>query len=180
MNGAASQVPAGWEGILSPGERILWQGRPNARFTLRGHSLALVFVGGVFTAVALLFIAVGIAVGDLIFALFPLIHLGAGLAMMIGPPLFGAHARRNTWYTLTDRRAVIATDFWPKGRDMALYDIGPDSPLRLIDRPFPGVHFAMHHHRTKTGTRVVPFGFDRITDAKQVFDLMQLIKQGKA
>jgi len=180
MNGAASQVPAGWEGILSPGERILWQGRPDGRLTFRGHSLGLMFMGAVFSAVALLFMAIGIAAGDLVFTLFPVIHLSVGLGLMFGMPVYGAYARRNTWYTLTDRRAIIATDFWPKGRDMALHDIGPDSPLRLIDRPFPGVHFAMHHHRTKTGTRVVPFGFDRITDAKQVFDLMQLIKQGKA
>lgn len=176
----SGETPAGWEGILAPGERILWQGRPDPTFTLRGHSFALIFVGAFFSAIALLFIGVGIAIGDMVFALFPTIHLAVGLGLLIGPPVWKTYVRRNSWYTLTDRRAIIATDLWPKGRDMVMHDIGPDSPLRLIERPHPGVHFAIRHIRTKRGTRVVPFGFDHIDDAQKVYDLLQSIKQGTA
>jgi hypothetical protein len=180
MNAAPETVPEGWEGILSPGERILWQGRPEGRFTLRGHSFILIGVGAIFSAVALLFISVGLSLGDLVFTLFPMVHLTVGLGLMVGPPFWRTYVWRNTWYTLTDRRAIIATDIWPKGRDLSLYDVGPDSPLLLVERPWPGVHFAMRHSRGKHGVRVVPFGFERLADAKAVFDMMTTIKQGKA
>ena len=180
MTGQGPQVPAGWEGILAPGERILWQGRPDGRLTFRGHSLGLMFMGAVFSAVALLFMGIGIVAGDLVFTLFPVIHLSVGLGLMFGMPVYGAYARRRTWYTLTDRRAVIATDYWPKGRDITLHEIGPDSPVTLVERPWPGVQFATHHLRTKNGTRILPIGFERIAEARLVHDILHSIKQGKA
>lgn len=176
---APPSVPAGWDGVLQPGERILWQGRPDATFTLRGHSKVLMLVGGLFSAVALVFIAVGVTQGIVAFMVFPLVHLAVGLGLLVGAPMWRSYRWRNTWYTLTDRRAIIATDHWPKGRDLRLYPLGPDTPLAIATRPMPVVQFANVHIRTKHGTRLQPLGFERIPDAEAVFEMISAIKQGK-
>ena len=171
-------VPAGWEGILDPGERILWQGRPSAAFTFRGQSVALMLGGALFAGVALLFIGVGIALREWAFALFPVIHLAVGLGMILGGPILSARERGRTWYTLTDRRAVIATDNWPKGRQIRTWPIGRDTPLELVEGRWPAVHFAYEQRAGKKGLYKAPVGFEMLPEARAVHDIILQNRQG--
>lgn len=111
-------TPAGWEGILAPGERILWQGRPLARPDWPALLRAQVLFGLVFAGFALFWIAQAWRMADGspapgalrgLFPLFGLPFLVVGLNLALGPALRPWLAARGTWYTLTDRNAYIAT-----------------------------------------------------------------------
>jgi hypothetical protein len=173
-------VPTGWEGILDPGERIIWQGRPSGRLTFRGQKPGAMLVGGVFVAVSLFFIAIGFAVGSVIFVLFPMIHLSVGLALVAGQPFWRVYAHRHTWYTLTDRRAVIATDHWPTRRKLGTWRIGSDSPVARIDGPIPGVQFAFENLTGQRGPYQRPILFEMIDDADAVIAILNQIRQRTA
>ena len=51
MSGATA--PAGWEGILDPGERILWQGRPVPGIVWRPQQMVTFLFGLAFAGFAL-------------------------------------------------------------------------------------------------------------------------------
>lgn len=176
----ALAVPVGWEGILDPGERLLWHGRPSGRLTFRGQSGTAMVVGVGFVVVALFFIFMGFVVGSVIFVLFPMIHLTVGLGLLAGKPLWRAYVHRRSWYTLTDRRAVIATDHWPHGRQLKTWRVGPDSPVALIDRPVPGVQFALDRRTGQRGAHATPVAFEMIDEVDEVIAILNHIRQGTA
>ncbi|MCB5410991.1 hypothetical protein [Pseudogemmobacter faecipullorum] len=108
--------PPGWEDILDPGEVILWQGQPEARFDLsilirpqvRANlimsgfalfwlTLAFFMTSGAPFVVRLFLIGIG---------LFTLLQL---LGQSIAPALYRWLRLRGSYYTLTDRNAFIAT-----------------------------------------------------------------------
>ncbi len=158
----------GWEGILDPGEDILWQGRPDARVVWKvGHIFSFLF-GLVFAGFAVFWMVMASqAPGG--FWMFGLIHFSVGLGIAIGPPFWGAWRRRHTWYTLTDHRAFIATDVPFVGRRLKSYPIDGDTVLGF-DSGAPGsVWFAHEYRRTKNGSRRVGIGFERVPDAQAVY-----------
>jgi hypothetical protein len=171
-------VPAGWEGILDPGERILWQGRPDGRIVIRGVEWILVAFGAVFAGIALAYM-IGMAEAGGPWP-FGLIHFAAGVAVAAGPPLWSAYRRRRTWYTLTDRRAFIATDTRFTGRTLRSWPIRPDTPLMLEDGNPPSLWFGSEPIRTKRGMSRAPIGFERIADAPAVMALMRGIQRQAA
>ena len=175
----SGRVPGGWEGILQPGERILWQGRPDRAFALKPqHILSLIF-GLVFAGFALVWMVMAARAGGLFWS-FGLIHFAVGLGLAIGPPLAWMIRRRGTWYTLTDRRAFIATDLPVKGRSLADYPIMPDTPVISDDRMPGSVLFAREMRAGRKGPLPVPLGFERIADAVPVTALIRAIQNGSA
>ena len=165
MTGSAAQAPDGWEDILSPGETILWHGRPDSRIAWKGLLSLRSLHGAAFAAFALFWMlqasrvtgfmtefrltsAQGEPMGGFsgYFPYFGLIFLAAGLYTMVGRLVWDAMKRRRTWYTLTDRAAYIATDLL--GRTLDRYELRPDQPLELEDGKPGAVWFAerlVHH-----------------------------------
>lgn len=165
MTESAAQVPAGWEDILSPGETILWQGRPDSRIawgdllgmrSLQGAALAAFAVVWMLQASRVTGVMSQVRVrpdqaeplGGLggYFSYFGLIFLAVGLYTMAGRLVWDAMKRRRTWYTLTDRAAYIATDLL--GRKLDRHELRPDQPLELEDGEPGAVWFAerlVHH-----------------------------------
>lgn len=162
----------GWEGILEPGETILWQGRPEQGFYV-GAGQVFTAVFGLFFAGFALFWMVLASQGPGPFWMFGLIHFGVGVAM-VGWSIWGStYTRRNTWYTLTDRRAFIATDFLTRGRALDAY---PLRDARVIFKAGPpdAVHFAEKELRSSKGRRyTVPVGFERLSDGAHVMRLIR-------
>lgn len=106
--------PPGWEGILEPGERVLWQGQPTQglRFDTRtSHTI----MGLVVTAFAIGWTIVAAratwdqGLPSAALPLFGLYFIYQGLGKAGGFALWRAYVHSRTWYTLTDRRAFIAT-----------------------------------------------------------------------
>lgn len=98
----------GWEGILAPGEALLWQGQPNAQFDFWGEGpLAVAFgmtlTGGVLVPMATLAAAIG--PGALIF----LPVLIVGLWLLLGKAAWRSYRLARTWYSITSARVFLAT-----------------------------------------------------------------------
>jgi hypothetical protein len=183
-------VPEGWEGILEPGEQVLWQGRPTAGLHWRERLGARTVFGLAYAGFALFWIFTAAVITSraptLLNLLFPLAgvpFLLIGLNLAIGKPLREARQRRQTFYTLTDRAAFIATT-GPKRLDR--YPL--DASLRpVLEDGNPGsVWFAETgagagrgwHGRgtarryTAGGRSSGRIGFEAIPDARAVYAQM--------
>ncbi len=193
----AEAVPEGWEGILAPGERILWQGRPDGAI-----DWALLFdvrslFGVFFTGFALFWIAMasgmlwtgGSDAGPplffrLLFPLFGLPFVLVGLGVILAPLRADLAERRGVFYTLTDRAAFIATAT-RAGRNLARYpaegwqpvlDDGAPGTVWFAAPIMPPANQAGHRpgraHRAMAGVAHPRAGFRRIAAARQVYALM--------
>lgn len=164
-------VPAGWEGIMQPGESILWRGRPIARPRVLRVALNMAF--GVMFASFALFWMVMAAQGGGIFWMFGLgfFFVGAGL---VAKPLLDERMRlRDTFFTLSDRAAYIARRHWLRGRLLDTYPIRPDMMISLWGDAVQGdVIFAKRVVSGENGTREEPIGFMDIEGAPEVFAQM--------
>ncbi|QYX57459.1 aspartate carbamoyltransferase catalytic subunit [Roseovarius sp. SCSIO 43702] len=165
-----------WAGILDEGETILWQGRPDATLRLGVANWAGAAFGLVFAGFALLWMALAATAGGF-FWTFGLIHFTVGLGIVAGALFWPGFRRRHTWYTLTDRRAFIATDLPLQGKRLDSYRIDDDTALSLQEGDPPSLHFAHEYRRTKNGQRRVEIGFERIHDAREVMRLMHGIQR---
>ncbi len=165
MTKSAAKAEAGWEDILSPGETILWQGRPDSRMAWSDVLSWRSLHGAVFAGFAVFWMVqasriTGVTTQFRIrpdgaepfgglsryFPYFGLMFLTVGLYNMAGRLVWDALKRRRTWYTLTDRAAYIATDLL--GRKLDRHELCPDLPLELEDGEPGAVWFAerlVHH-----------------------------------
>jgi hypothetical protein len=166
----------GWEGLLDPGEKILWQGHPDtALVILPSHWVTGIF-GFFFAGFALFWMLVAAAAGGWTWT-FGLIHFTVGLGVMVGGPLLSQIIRRGSTYTLTDRRAFIATDLPFVGRKLQSWPITADTPLEIAETPpFATLTFATRTVRGRRGPSQRPVGFERITDGRNVLSLMRGIQ----
>lgn len=165
--------PAGWEGILDTGERILWQGRPDGGVTIGPGEIGLAAFGLVFSGFALFWMRMASNAGG-IFWMFGLLHFSVGIGLTLHSLFGAAWRRRHTWYTLTDRRAFIATDQPFRGRRLKSYPIGPDTVLDFESGEFDTLRFA-YEESGQGGRR--PVAFERITDGARVYRLMRQVTQ---
>ena len=176
----STTTPTGWEGILDEGETVLWQGRPDARVVFRINK-AFQFIFGLFFAGFALFWMVMAGQAGGVFWMFGLIHFGAGLAISFGAIFWDAYRRRHTWYTLTDRRAFIATDMPHKGRKLQSYPIDPGTPLEFSPGPLATITFASEERRGNKGRRyTVPVGFERIAEGDVVYRHLRTIQEARS
>ena len=169
----AIATPPGWQGILDEGEQILWQGAPErgirvAEFDPKAAG------PGLFMVCFALFWMWGASQGSRIFALFGLIFVFTGLRQIFEPVLKPAFIRARSFYTLTDRRAIIATDLPFQGRRLASYPIDRATPLEYVASDPPSILFG-----PPTGGKKPRAGFSHIADADQVMAMMRQIQRGQ-
>jgi len=168
----------GWDGILDPGEAIAWQGRPDASVRFGPAAAFGMLFGLAFAGFAAVWMALASSAGGY-FWTFGLIHFSVGIALAFGSVLGPPWVRRHTWYTLTDRRAFIATDLPLRGRKLTAYEIGPETTLSLEeDGALSTVNFAHRWVQTKNGSRRHDIGFERIPDGRVVLGLMRGMQGG--
>ncbi|MEZ5796022.1 MAG: hypothetical protein R3D63_00080 [Paracoccaceae bacterium] len=186
-------VPEGWEGILTPGERILWQGRPEPGIDWRGLVGGRMLFGLVFAGFALFWMAMAFSMTrqapgglGLLFPLFGLPFLLVGVQMAGGHLWLDARRRRGTHYTLTDRAAFVATETggqrrlerYPLVRGMTVtLDEGAPGNLwfsetlqsHRINRTTASGHRRIVRRSFVTRQRT---GFERIAEPRRVWQLM--------
>lgn len=152
-------IPEGWEGILDPGEQILWQGRPTPRTAptvRRGRGRIMPFV---VIAFSIFWIAQAMQAGGVLW-LFGLVFLYIGFRELRRPPRQWLDPLSGTFYTLTDRRAFIATETAGR-RDLKSYPITRDTVVELVDGVPGSVYF--------TTTGGVRAGFELVAEARSVY-----------
>ncbi len=171
------KVHSNWDGILDADEEILWQGRPDGALLLKPENIPLAIFGLVFAGFALFWMRMAASAGGLFWS-FGLIHFSVGIAMIIGPSFWSAFRRRHSWYTLTNSRAFIATDMPGLGRRLKSWPIAKDAKLEFIDGTPPSLIFATQTRQGKNGSYQVAIGFERIMDAREVYEMMRNIQTG--
>ncbi|WBU64340.1 aspartate carbamoyltransferase catalytic subunit [Paracoccus aerodenitrificans] len=157
---------SGWQGILDEGETILWQGQPDHRFRFEventGRLLFFVFFVGF--AVFWMYMA---AKADIFFSLFGLIFVAVGSYNLLSLTIMPSYIRSRTWYTLTDRRAIVATDIPVQGRRLVSYPIDRGTPVEYMPGPPPSVLIGGNKDT----------GFHYIDDAEHVMTLIRDIQK---
>lgn len=196
-------APPGWDDILAPGERILWQGRPDRAWVIGPANIAVALFGAAFGGFALVWMSL-VAQGGTLLWTFGLLHFAVGALIILAGLVWPTVQRRHSWYALSTERAFIATDLPLLGRQLDSYPITPDSRLHLIDGSPGSVTFhtlattftgtdtrTMQMHgkpgiptnapsgpRRRRRTRSTRIGFERIPDARRVYALMAQIQKG--
>ncbi|MGR3660019.1 MAG: hypothetical protein ACU0CA_02375 [Paracoccaceae bacterium] len=111
--------------------------------------------------------------------MFGLIHFAVGIAVAFGTPFWSRFKRQRTWYTLTNRRALIAIDMPITGRSLKSYPITENTVLDLQQTTPPSLYLDHEYRRTKNGSRRVPVGFEGIDDASEVMAYLHNIQRGE-
>lgn len=173
-------VPAGWEGILDTGEAILWQGAPDGRIRFQLRQIPAALFGLLFSGFALFWMVMAAQAGGF-FWMFGLIHFVAGLAVMGGDPLGGAYRRRHTHYTLTSRRAFIASRLPWRGRQLQSYPITGTTPLTFEEETdgLSTIYFATADRLNRNGRAPKHIGFELIPEGRRILSLMRGLQRGE-
>jgi hypothetical protein len=165
-----------WEGILGPGEEIVWQGAPvqdlfwqfDRRKTIAGIGAA----AGAVTLLAFIYRPATDGSGNPI-----LVFLAWAVIAAVVYHAWSFWDRRRTFYTLTNKRAFIAT--WHFGvQTLRAYPIASMRPLRLEDTR-PG-HVWFDHDTVRRKDRstgrweehIVEVGFLNLANPREVRDAL--------
>ncbi|MDV7141318.1 aspartate carbamoyltransferase catalytic subunit [Tropicimonas sp. TH_r6] len=172
MNEAA---PQGWDGILEPGERVLWQGRPSGDISWAGLKPKKVLFGVIFSSFALFWTVKAITMPveaplpvRLLVPLVGLTLLFKGAKLAGADRIWRAITRRSSRYTLTDRRAFIATDLFGR-RKLRSWPITAETVIDLVDGTRSSLFFA------REGSERI--GFEMIEDGRAVLSLMRTLQR---
>jgi len=171
-----SADPTGWDGILEQGEKILWQGRPGTNLRIKPSQFTAILFGLFFSGFALFWMVMAFQAGGF-FWMFGLIHFAVGLSIGIGPVYKSVIRRKNTWYTLSDRRAFIATAMPVVGRRITSYPISANTSLDYQQTTPPSIYFAHEYKQGKNRSRRIDIGFEAIDDGRKVLALMRGIQK---
>jgi hypothetical protein len=177
---AAQSESNRWEDYLDPGERLLWQGAPASGLRFTPDGLAMSAFGAFFLGISVFIAFAGIMAGGgmgAVFSLFTTPFILVGLWLVVGHWFFDAYKRKHSRYALTTKRAIIARSVM--GRKMLSYEIGRHSPISLVEGNLDTVNFDRRTYLTKNGTKTVLIGFRFIKDGREVFRMLQDIKDGK-
>ena len=144
---------------LLPGERVLWEGRPDRRAFMFSGSLLLIPFTVLWCAFAI-FWEVGVIAGGAPprFVLWGVPFVLVGLYMVAGRFFVAAREANRTWYAVTDRRVMIergafrsryteldlvslpAPELDEGARAIGTITFGPTYPgLRMVGPSWPGV-----------------------------------------
>lgn len=164
-----------WKYILQSGEEILWQGQPDAKLVLRIDQ-PMQFMMGLFFMGFSLFWMAGAAQAGGVFWMFGLIFFFTGLGNSVGAPFVKSFVNARTWYTLTNRRAYIATSLPWKSRSLKSWAITPDNTLNYQPGAPGSIFFAIETRRRNKSDYETEIGFERIYDAPQVYQMMREIQ----
>ena len=167
----------GWDDLLDEGEEILWQGRPDLLLVFDTNARITSAIGLVCAIVALKWLshvlthAPGPGALAVVVPVLALIFMAVGLYLLAGHYYASVYRRARTWYTLTSKRAYLATTILGQ-RSLKSWDVTPALNLTLADGTPGSIWF-------DAGSRPQRTGFERIADAPAVLALMHKIQHGR-
>jgi hypothetical protein len=178
VSGSGTGTHGGWDGILDPDEGILWQGRPQPGMSLRPGDYFMIAFGVFFAGFALIWMVLALQAGGF-FWMFGVLHFSVGAGLVLWPLLGRPYVRSRTWYTLTNKRAFIASDVPIKGKSLNSYAITADTTLGLQDEQPGTIWFATERRRNQRGTQEHRIGFERIENMRDVYALFRKIPRAE-
>jgi len=109
--------------------------------------------------------------------MFGLLHFSVGFYLLVGIHFWKAHTRRRTHYTLTNKRAFIATNPVFGKRSLNSHLIGSHNEISLHEGETSDVYFAKEVRRMNRSQGVeTPFGFEDIHEGRKVFALLREVQ----
>ena len=178
-------APPGWEGLLDEGEKILWQGRPNGRFRISIASVLASMFGLFFMGFAVIWTAIAFAAASsmggwaYLFPLWGVPFIVVGACVAFGPHLGDVYRRRHTWYTLTNRRAIIARAMFGR-RSLDSYPITPETRLEAEFDSESNIFFAENITGDEGETLTRRIGFEMIDEGRSVYEVIRRVQRGEA
>ena len=162
-----------WAAYLDPGETILWQGKPDARFviTFKAIGLTLGNMGALLFVAVWMALAAGMAGPAWIFGLVFVFSILKGIVTALAWDPF---RRRYTRYALSTKRAFIAVSLPFRQRSLTTYPITSDMVLELKEARLGSLIFNPAPELPDD----YQAGFERITDAGHVHALIRQIQRG--
>lgn len=191
MKDAGGHDQGGWERYLEPGERVLWQGQPVGGIIWSRRDIPVSLFGLVFLSFAIFWMAMASSTGaPYAFRFFGLPFAAIGAFMLFGRYLWDAYKRQHSWYTLTDRRGLIATEIFGK-RSLKTIKIEPGAQIELV--PVDGLDALWFseawvetpitedkHGRRRGGHRVKrKQGFEKLADGREAFKIARALSDDK-
>jgi hypothetical protein len=180
-----AETPKGWEGLLSAGESILWQGPASPKISFQNTDIMSTLMGLFFMGFSLFWIRMASEISGgsnmpgptNLFPLFGLPFFLIGLYNAIGHVFWKAYLRQSTHYTLTNKRAFIAAAHPFKGKTLTAHDIGAGNDVTLTEGPPDSVWFAQKTVRNGKHSYTKPVGFEHISEGRKVFALIRDIQK---
>ena len=167
-----------WDNILDEGEKVIWQGRPEGGIVFKPRSI-MTFIFGLFFAGFAFFWMVAAASAGGFFWTFGLLHFSVGIGLSFGSIFWDVWKRRHTWYTLTDRRAFIATNLPISRKQLNSYVIEADTIIDFQGGYLASINFAHEMRSGKNRKYRIDIGFQRIKNGDDVYKLMRDIQKKK-
>ncbi len=175
---SAHAISDEWTGLLDADERIVWQGRPSSRLRWEFRSPFEPFFFVFFTGFSVFWMAMASRAGGF-FWTFGLLFFVVGSYFLVGQHFWLAYARRSTFYTLTSKRAFIASNVLGR-RKMQSYPITQGTVLNYVAGAPGSVLFAREIVRNDDSATTKDIGFEMIHDAREVFALMRKVQERTA
>jgi hypothetical protein len=172
----AENEEGSWDGILKPGEVMRWQGSPvqSVHWELKTReSIGFVLLGA--SGIALL--GASRQPEGLTYAKFVLIWLAWVAILTVAYHAYSFWNRRRTFYSVTNRRAFIATRHFGV-YNLKAYQTAETSVLRLVDTNPGSVYIARERVREWDSylrqyvDRHIDVGFMNIREPRKVYDLL--------
>lgn len=165
---------------LGPGERLLWSGFPRQGLLLRPTDLLMIPFSLLWGGFAIFWEMTVLRDGaPLLFALWGVPFVIIGLYITLGRFFYDALRRRDTFYGLTDQRAIIAMRL--PTRSVRSFSLASLTNVVLDERangvgtivlgPTPPPTWSKR--QTAMMSTQIENSFDLISDAKHVFDLIR-------
>ena len=169
----------GWDGLLDPDERIIWQGAPVVRVRMEWDNPMHPFFFLFFTGFSLFWMFMAAQGGGFFWA-FGLLFFAVGIYNLVLIHFWRAYQRRNTHYTLTNKRAFIATQGDFRGKRLESYPLNEDTPVSFVDGALSSIHFATRLVTTNKTPREKPIGFEDLRDGREVYALIRKVQERAA
>jgi len=168
---------------LSPGERLLWSGRPRQGVFLRGSDALLIPFTLMWAGFACFWEFMALrAHAPLFFALWGIPFLAVGGFILIGRFFADAWVRARTYYGVTGQRALVYVDVFG-GRTTSL-DLHATGQVDLAEFAggrgtitFGAPPWAGYGMFPGYRTRAMVPQFDQIDDARQVYEMVRAAQQ---
>ncbi len=164
--------------ILDRDERILWQGRPVFRLSLYPDSLPI-FIFGLFFFVAAVLMLAGYfeTHRPRLQTAYPGLLIGA--FFLLAPLARRFWQSRAACYMLTNRRALVVYQRPLGETTIRSHPINANTNLELVHRGrLSALWFFKEATDTNEGLMMKNIGFDEISDANVVYDLLRDIQNG--
>mmetsp|Transcript_18247 Transcript_18247/g.28790 ORF Transcript_18247/g.28790 Transcript_18247/m.28790 type:complete len:174 (-) Transcript_18247:486-1007(-) len=169
-----------WTRLVDNDEEIVWRGAPVPRVQVAWDSPLHPFFFLLFTGVSVFWMIMASQAPGFFWMFGLLFFFGVGFHSLALVHFSKAHERRNTSYTLTNKRAFIATKSAWKGKQLHSFAIGPDTPRGLSERAISTITFATPFKVVNRQTVQTPVRFEDIENGRDVYALFRQTQEQDA